>query len=57
MAKYTDDDDEEEVFICDKFDDCRFCRNRFEEDICDDCDVGENFEEEDYDEVDKYFRY
>lgn len=52
----TDDDDEEENFICDKFEDCGLCKNRFFEYICNDCDYGEEFEEEDYDEVDKEFR-
>jgi hypothetical protein len=51
-----DDEDEEECFQCDKFEDCGLCKNRFDEPTCDDCDVGENFEEEDYDEVDKYFQ-
>lgn len=45
-----------EFFLCDKFDDCESCKNKFEEDICDDCDCGENFEEEDYDEVDRHFK-
>jgi hypothetical protein len=48
--------EDDDTFECDKFDDCRFCRHRFAEIICEDCDVGENFEEEDYDEVDKYFK-
>jgi hypothetical protein len=48
--------DEDDNFECDKFEDCRLCRNRFKEMICSDCDVGEEFEEEDQDEVDKFFR-
>jgi hypothetical protein len=49
-------DDEDEIFECSKFDDCGLCKNRFKARICNDCDVGEHFEEEDYDEVDKYFK-
>lgn len=49
------DDEEEELFECDKFDECGGCKNRFTEFVCMNCDVGEYFEEEDYDEVDKHF--
>lgn len=49
------DDDDEEFWECDKFDECGLCRNRFDESICDDCDYGENFEDNDPDEVDKDF--
>lgn len=49
-------DEEEDFFECDKFNDCRFCKHRFEELTCEDCDIGEHFEEEDIDEVDKYFQ-
>lgn len=52
MINNRDDD----LFECDKFEDCNACRNRFLEEVCDDCDVGEEFEEEDLDEVDKHFR-
>lgn len=48
-------DEDEDKFECDKFNDCRFCKNRFFEKTCEDCDYGEEFEEEDIDEVDKYF--
>jgi len=50
-----DYDEEEEIFESDKFDECWQCRHRFEESICNDCDYGESFEEEDPDEVDKDF--
>lgn len=48
-------DDEEEIFESNKFDDCSSCKNRFKFHICMDCRYGEDFEEEDLDEVDKYF--
>lgn len=44
-------DDEEEVFESDKFDECFMCVNRFCERTCGDCDVGENFEEVDPDNL------
>jgi hypothetical protein len=50
------EDDDDEIFECDKFDECGLCRNRFTLETCEDCDVGEFFEEEDYDEVDKHFK-
>lgn len=46
---------DDEIFESDKFDDCETCKNRFTMKICIDCDYGESFEEEDIDEVDKYF--
>lgn len=46
---------DEEFFECEKFDECYLCKHRFKEKICEDCNAGEEFEEEDYDEVDKYF--
>lgn len=30
--------------MADKFDDCRYCNNRRTE-LCDECEVGENFED------------
>jgi hypothetical protein len=30
-----------------KFDECHYCLNRHDEDICDQCDCGELFEEDD----------
>lgn len=48
--------EDDDIFECDKFDDCRFCKHRFKALVCDDCNFGEEFEEEDYDEVDKYFK-
>lgn len=51
-------DDDLEPVECDKFDDCKNCKWRFQPELyCeDDCDYGEMFEEEDPDEVDKYFQ-
>lgn len=51
-------EDDEEPVECDKFEDCKFCKHRFLPELyCEDaCDVGESFEEEDQDEVDKYFQ-
>jgi hypothetical protein len=49
------EEDEKEVFESDKFDECWTCKHRFEEDVCSGCRYGEEFEEEDYDEVDKDF--
>jgi hypothetical protein len=49
------DEDDNEIFESDKFDDCKDCRNRFRMNICNGCGFGEDFEEEDYDEVDKHF--
>lgn len=49
------EDDDEDIFVSVKFDDCRECRNRFAETICNGCEMGEEFEEEDYDELDKHF--
>lgn len=48
-------DEENEEFESDKFDECWTCKNRFCVKTCDDCGYGENFEEEDHDEVDKDF--
>lgn len=41
-----------------KFEDCASCKWRCKPWLfCEDaCDVGESYEEDDYDEVDKYFR-
>lgn len=50
------DEEDEDAFVSNKFEDCRECRNRFSEIVCNGCDVGEEFEEEDYDELDKHFR-
>lgn len=52
---YDDDDDSEEIWESDKFDECWSCKNRFCELICNSCDYGESFEEDDPDEVDKDF--
>jgi hypothetical protein len=49
------EDDDEDRFESDKFDECWSCKHRFCEWVCDDCGVGENFEEDDPDEVDKDF--
>jgi hypothetical protein len=45
----------EDEFECDKFDECGGCKNRFKERICNSCGVGEDFEEEDMEEVDAHF--
>lgn len=50
-----DEDDDEDKFVSNKFDDCKSCKNRFNFSICRDCGYGEDFEEEDIDEVDKFF--
>lgn len=51
-----DDEDEEDRFESSKFDECWRCKNRFNYQICErECDMGESFEEEDPDEVDKDF--
>ena len=50
------DEDDDDKFECDKFEDCSTCRNRFREKVCVTCYAGEEFEEEDIDEVDKYFQ-
>ncbi len=47
--------DEDDIFESDKFDECYMCKFRFCEATCDDCDYGEEFEQDDPDEVDKDF--
>lgn len=47
---------EDDLFECDKFEDCAACKNKYKETVCDSCDFGEEFEEQDLDEVDKYFK-
>lgn len=37
--------------MADKFEDCRFCEHR-RTDICDECDVGEHFEDIEEEELD-----
>lgn len=51
-------DDDEEVYECDKFEDCSTCKFRREPWLfCeDDCEVGESYEEEDQEEVDSCFK-
>lgn len=49
-------DEEDEKFESDKFDECWSCKFRFCEATCYDCDYGEEFEPEDFDEVDKDFK-
>jgi len=48
-------DDDDEIFESDKFDDCAACKHRFCEWICKRCDMGEEFEEEDLEELDELF--
>lgn len=53
---FSDDDDDENKEAWEpKFDECFQCRNKWNFSICSDCSVGEWFEEEDPDEVDKDF--
>lgn len=48
------EDDDEDLWESEKFDECYKCKNRFNFNICEyDCDVGESFEEEDDDGLDK----
>ncbi len=49
------DDYDDDIEACDKFDDCAECKNRFCPMTCNDCDVGENFEPDDMEEVDAHF--
>lgn len=48
-------EDDEDIWESDKFDECWSCKHRFCLKTCLDCDYGENFEENDPDEVDKDF--
>lgn len=50
------EDEDEDIFECSKFDECGSCKHRYIETTCDDCGYGEEFELEDYDEVDKHFQ-
>jgi hypothetical protein len=48
-------DEDLEPWESDKFDECWTCKHRFCELTCSGCGYGEEFEEEDLDEVDKDF--
>jgi hypothetical protein len=48
--------DDEEVFESDKFDECYMCVNRFRERTCNGCDAGEEFEEEDPDNLEELMK-
>lgn len=49
-------DEDEDIFVSDKFEDCVECKHRFECEECEICDYGENFEPEDIEEVDACFQ-
>jgi hypothetical protein len=48
--------DDEDIFISEKFEDCSECKHRFSCNICEWCDVGEEFEPDDMEEVDAHFK-
>lgn len=48
------DDDEDELEF--KFEDCRFCKFRNKPRVCADCEVGENFEEDEPEGIDSLIR-
>ena len=47
--------EDDEIFECDKFDDCGECKLRFKEAVCRLCFSGEDFEPDDMEEVDAHF--
>lgn len=54
---FVNSDDDEE-FVSDKYDECFRCLNRFDISICEECELGEYFEEDsEVEELDGELKY
>lgn len=57
MPAFLDFGDDHDVVVIElKFEDCKSCKFRNRPRVCSDCEVGENFEEEEPEGLDSIFR-